>query len=202
MKMSFLVLISVGLFVSTSLGNIVEEGNGIVYGDDHAFGLTAPKGWMLDNESGVSQGMHAVFYPKGGSWRGSTIVAYASSRPRTKKIATADDAANFVVEDFHANGSPKYKAKRVKTIKTEMGQTAVIYHFSGDQWGNSEAVAYYVEDKTINYIVLTSRDPKKFADSLDSFDELAKSYFSLGDDPFGKTKPSTNRKPKTKKAEK
>jgi len=73
------------LLLSTSFGNIIEEGNGIVYGSDYAFGLTAPKGWMLDNESGVSQGMHAVFYPKGGSWKGSTIVAYASSPPPEKK---------------------------------------------------------------------------------------------------------------------
>lgn len=110
---------------------------------------------------------------------------------------TADDAARGVIEDFHVNGSPKYVGKRVKTIRTEMGQSAIIYHFSGDQWGNSEAVAYFVEDKTINYIVLTSRDSKIFTDSLDSFERLAKSYFFLGDDPLGKSK-AIPKKPKAK----
>ena len=34
---------------------------GIIFGKDHAYVLTAPKGWVLDNQSGVDQGIHAVF---------------------------------------------------------------------------------------------------------------------------------------------
>lgn len=199
-KIAFLTLVfSVALF-SSAFASIIEEGRGIVYGDDHAFSLKAPKGWMLDNESGVNQGVHAVFYPKGSNWKDGAIVAYARSRPKTDKIATANDAAKFVVEDFHANGSPKYEAKHIKTIKTDGGQEVFIYHFTGDQWGNSEAVAYYVEKKTINFVVLTSRNPKLFANSLSSFDALAKSYICMGDHPITDTKPEP-RKQTEKKTE-
>jgi hypothetical protein len=201
MKTTLLSILSAILFVSTTLASITEQGHGIVYGSDHAFSLTAPKGWMLDNESAVQQGVHAVFYPKGSTWKDGAIVAYAQSRPRTDKIATADDVAKVVVEDFHANGSPKYTAKRVKTIKTDAGQEVVIYHFTGDEWGNSEAVAYYVEKKTINFVVLTSRNPKLFADSLASFDALAKSYLFLGDRPMEKTKPEEKTQTKKNKKE-
>ena len=202
MRTTFLAMISTALFVSTTFASIIEEGLGVVYGADHAFSLTAPKGWMLDNESGVQQGIHAVFYPKGSTWKDSAIVAYARSRPRTDKIATADDAAKFVLEDFRANGSPKYEAKRIKAIKTDAGQEVVIYHFTGDQWDNSEAVAYYVENKTINFVVFTSRNPKLFAESLASFDALAKTYIFMGDHPIKDAKPEANKQPKKKKSTK
>jgi hypothetical protein len=163
---------------------ILDEGTGIIYGSDHAFSLRAPKGWVLDNESAVDQGIRAVFYPKGSSWADSKVVAYARARPKTDKITNADDVAKAVVEDFHAHGSPKYEGKKVQPLKTESGREAVIYHFSGDQWGNSEAVAYFVEDKTVNFLVFTSRDAKTFADSLPAFEALAKSYIFMGDHPI------------------
>ena len=184
-RAAFLSLfITLVLTFESSFANITEEGFGIVYGADHAFSLKAPKGWMLDNESGVNQGVHAVFYPKGSSWKDSVVVAYARARAKTDKIVTADDAAKFVVEDFHANGSPNYQGKRIKTIKCDSGNEAVIYYFSGDQWGNSEAVAYYVETRTINFVTLTSRDRDAFENALPAFEQLAASYTFMGDGPL------------------
>jgi hypothetical protein len=165
-------------------GSIIEQGSGIVYGEDHVFKLTAPSGWVLDNESAVRQGVHAVLYPKGSTWKDSVVVAYARSRPKTDKIRTAEDAANFVVDDFRANGSPNYRCERMKTIKTASGLEAVIYNFSGDQWGNTEAAAYFVEAKTINFVILNSRDRKAFADALPAFEQLARSYVFVGDAPL------------------
>ncbi len=169
--------------VSAASASIIEGGKGLVFGTNYAYSLKAPKGWMLDNESAVQQGVHAVFYPKGSQWDDSVIVAYARSRPRTDTVNTADEAAEFLVKDFRANGSPNYAGKRIKTIKTGAGKEAVIYHFTGDQWGNSEAVAYFVEELTINFIVLNSRDRKTFVRSLPAFDALAKSYVFMGERP-------------------
>ena len=182
-----------------AMADILEEGMGIIYGKDHAFSLQAPKGWMLDNESGVDQGVRAVFYPKGSNWADSKVVAYARSRPKTDQIATADDAAKAVIEDFHAHGSPKYDGKRIKTMKADSGREVVIYHFSGDQWGNSEAVAYFVEEKTVNFLVLTSRDAKVFADALPAFEALAKSYIFMGDHPMDKEGAEPKKQPGKKK---
>lgn len=179
-----IALFIVFVFATGVQALISEGGLGIVYGQDHAFSVKAPKGWMLDNESGVQQGVHAAFYPKGGTWDESTIIAYARSRPRTDKVSTAEEAANFVVKDFQENGNPKYAVKFIKKLKTAAGKEAAIYHFTGDQWGNSEAVAYFVEEKTINFVVLNSRDPKVFASSLEAFDALVTSYLYLGDHPL------------------
>lgn len=161
--------------------SVREEGVGILYGENHAFSLQAPKGWVLDNESGVKQDIYAVFYPKGSTGKESAVVAYTRSRPRTKEIATADDAAKDVIREFHANGSPKYRGKRIKTVKTTKGKEAVIYHYSGDAWGNKEAAAYFVEEKTINFVVLTARQPELFTSSLAAFEALVHSYEFLGD---------------------
>jgi len=182
----FLAAVFCGLLTSlgTVSAEITERGLGILYGSDHAFALRAPNGWMLDNESGVEQGLYAVFYPKGTNWRDSVVVAYARARERTQEIASAADAVRDTIDDFHASGSPNYHGRRIKTVKIDGGKEAVIYHFAGDQWGNSEAVAYYVEKKTINFIVLTSRDPQAFDRALPAFKALVRSYVFMGDDPL------------------
>ncbi len=190
MKTTLLILASVLLLGLPARADILEEGVGIVFGGDHAYSLKAPKGWVLDNESGVDQGIFAAFYPKDGNWADSALVAYARARPKTDKIVTADNAAKASIEDFRANGSPNYEGKRIKTLKTSSGREAVIYHFSGDEWGNLEAVAYFVEEKTINFVVLTSRDAKLFAGSADTFDALVGSYVFLGDKPMAAKKPA------------
>ena len=168
------------LLIHVTSAAIIEEGVGIVYGTNHAFSFKAPKGWMLDNESGVSQGIHAVFYEKGGSWQKSKAVAYARAADRGT-VKTAADQVAKTIADFRKNGNDKYDGKKVKTVKTESGKDGEIYHFSGDKWGNFEAVAYFVEEKTINFVVFNSRDEKLFNDALPAFEELAKSYLFVGE---------------------
>lgn len=173
---------------TTALAAITERGTGIILGSNHAFSLTAPEGWVLDNESAVQQGVHALFYPKGSTWKDSIVAAYARARPKTDRIDTADAAAEEVIKDFVANGNPNYTGKRVKSVKTASGKEAVIYHFWGDQWGNSEAAAYVVESKTINFVTLTARQPAEFKKALPAFEQLVASYEFVGDGPERTTK--------------
>lgn len=185
------------LLIQVTSAAIIEEGVGIVYGSNHAFSFKAPKGWMLDNESGVNQGVHAVFYEKGGSWDKSKVVAYARAADRGA-VKTAADQVAKTIADFRKNGNVKYDGKKVKSVKTESGKEGEIYHFSGDKWGNFEAVAYFVEDKTINFVVLNSRDEKLFKDALPAFEELAKSYLFVGD-KLDIQKPASEKRPAPKK---
>lgn len=169
------------LLIHVSSAAIIEEGVGIVYGSNHAFSFKAPKGWVLDNESGVGQGVHAVFYEKGGSWEKSKVVAYARAADRTDGVKTAADQVAKTIADFRKRGNVKYDGKMVKKVKNESGKEGEIYHFSGDKWGNFEAVAYFVEEKTINFVVFNSREEKLFKDALPAFEELAKSYLFVGE---------------------
>src|SRR5438445_10317130 len=63
---------------------------GIAYGPKAAFNISAAEGWVLDNESGVEQGLPCVLYPKGESWADARTVMYA-------KIASTgyEDAEKF-----------------------------------------------------------------------------------------------------------
>ena len=113
-----------------------ENGYGIIRGPDYAFSLKAPAGWVIDGKSGVGQGLPAVFYRNGGSWEESPVVAYARSRPRTQKVSSIEAAVKFLIETFHNEGFPKYQGEYIKTIHTDSGKDAVIYHFTGDKWGD------------------------------------------------------------------
>src|SRR5205809_1871559 len=83
-----------------------QYAGGIVYGPKAAFNIAAPEGWVLDNESGVEQGLPCVLYPKGESWADARTVIYA-------KIAGTDykDAEKFVqvaIKQMHSkHGKPK-----------------------------------------------------------------------------------------------
>ena len=67
MNLIRLFLMFVVLLPTSVLANITEGGTGMIFGSDHAFCFTAPAGWVLDNQSGVQQGLHMVFYPVGQS---------------------------------------------------------------------------------------------------------------------------------------
>src|SRR5262249_44012733 len=58
-----LILLSgalLALWASPNLhAGVFPEGGGIIYGQGYGFNLKAPRGWTLDNSSGVSQGMNA-----------------------------------------------------------------------------------------------------------------------------------------------
>src|SRR5438874_11291229 len=87
---------------------------GIVYGPKAAFNISAPEGWVLDNEAGAEQGLPCVLYPKGSSWSDAKTVIYA-------KIASTqyEDVDKFVaiaikeMKDRH--GLPKEKIESGKT---------------------------------------------------------------------------------------
>lgn len=150
----------------TAFSSISEEGGGIFYGRDHAFSFQAPPGWVLDNESGVGQGLHAVFYKAGHAWRDATAIAYARAATKDEVIQDIPSLVQFNVDRFHENGSPNYKARFIKEIQTSDGKrTAHIFFFHGDSWGNYEAAGYVKETKTINFIILSSRTEAAFEES-------------------------------------
>jgi hypothetical protein len=171
-------IVSLGAFQELE-AQVAENGYGVIRGPEYAFSLKAPSGWVIDGKSGVSQGLPAVFYRKGGSWDESPVVAYARSRPRTQKVASIEDAVKFLTETFHNEGFPKYQGEYIKTIRTDSGKDAVIYHFTGDKWGDFEATAYFLEEKTIDFITLSARSDKEFQSALPAFEELVSTYAFL-----------------------
>jgi len=150
--------------------------SGLVYGEGHAFWLTAPDGWVLDNTSGVDQGLHAVFYPWGSSWSDSPVVMYANTALRD--TAKSESLESFIagdVDEARAQ-SPHLRAERKPDLLTADGKHAAVRAFTADKWGNSEKVAYIPEHHVFVLLTLTSKTPGAFARSTQAFESLVKSY--------------------------
>ncbi len=171
----FMVLVLATGMLMTANGRNVNQ-TGMLFGENFVFYMTAPSGWVLDNQSGVSQRIHMVFYPQGGSWENSPVVAYGNSTPLTDSIRSVEDLVKHTVREFRQGGSLFIKSRKQKTIPLAEGKKADIYYYTGDQWANYEAVGYILEKKTINFLVYTARDKSVFEANLDKFFEILRSY--------------------------
>ncbi|MFC1884802.1 hypothetical protein ACFL2O_08530 [Thermodesulfobacteriota bacterium] len=191
MKKLILILL-VGL-ISTSCSKSISQNEnsreeklgkncGIVYGKNHSFVICAPEGWVLDNSSGVEQGLHAVFYPSGSSWKSSKVVMYANWADKNERLKDIDDLIRLNLFNFKSSGSRNVKAQLHDMIKTENGKKCQIWQYSGDKWGNYELVGYFEEKRGIAIIVMSTKDIQIFETAKNAFYKLVKSYFSLSDD--------------------
>lgn len=160
--------------ISASAG-VTEGGRGMLFGADHAFTVTATSGWVLDNQSGIKQGLHMIFYPKGETWSKSPVIVYGQSTSTTD-AASVKSQVERTVSDFRKNGSPNYSSEAQAQIPLPNGKKADLYFFSGDQWGNYEAAAYFQETDTVNYLVFNSRTKENFEKYIVDFQKIVSSY--------------------------
>ena len=154
----------------------IRQGGGIIFGNNHAFFLTSPGGWVMDNSSGMNQGLYAVFYPKGGGWKTSPAVMYAytvskesDGHETTEKLIYSEVLqykANY--PDVTINFSPELATKDKKN--------AIVRLFF---YSNYESVAYIDEKPITVILVLTATSKKEFERAFPSFQELVKSYSYL-----------------------
>ena len=172
MKRALFLLTALSTFGAVSFGQ--NYAGGIVYGPKAAFNLTAPKGWVLDNQSGKNQGLPCVLYRKGQSWADGKTVMYA-------KVASTDfeDVDVFVSwainEMKEKHGMPKVK---VAMGKTKDGHDYFINEYPAtktySQW---ERVAYVQLPRAVGYIVLTSRDKANYQKDSGALEEMLKNSF-------------------------
>ncbi len=162
-----------------------QDDSGIIDGKNYSFTLTAPKGWVLDNTSGRGQGLQAVFYPKGSSWKNGASVMYANVYQKMDPIKESLQTviANDVAE--YKKNSADLKVADAESIPTRTDarakdKKAMIKYYTGDRNANSEAVAYIDEGNVVVMLVLTARMKGDFDSSLPAFKELIGSYFFLG----------------------
>jgi hypothetical protein len=154
----------------TSGGAVTDEG--------HSFFLNAPEGWVFDNESGKSQGMPLVFYPKVARWETALVVMYANVS-RKKPGDKLEKLIEFDISQFK-KASPNLVVKDAPSLPTARNKKAVVKHFSNDAYGNFEAVAYIDEPGALVMVVLTSKTKAGFDKALPAFAALLKSYYATG----------------------
>jgi len=174
MKQLLFVTIFVGAFVFTFSFAEGQYPGGIVYGPKAAFNISAPDGWVLDNESGAEQGLPCVLYPKGQSWADAKTVMYAEIAGEefedvNKFVATA------IKEMAAKHGKPKEK---IASGKTKDGRDYFINEYPAtktySQW---ERVAYVQLPRAVAYIVLSSRDRASYQKDSGALETMLKGSF-------------------------
>ncbi len=182
LKNSFAI---VALLFLANFAYAQENNSALVVGKDYSFTLSAPKGWVANSESGVNQGAPFVFYPKNSSWQKSVAVMYMTVYPKAENGDTLEKFIERDVSDFKANSAKLNveTADEIITAKDARGKErkAEVRYFTGDQFGNYEAVAYIDQDKSVVSIVLSSKSKKDFDASFSAFKELVASYYFLTD---------------------
>ncbi|MGG9971981.1 hypothetical protein ACQ33O_09335 [Ferruginibacter sp. SUN002] len=176
MKKLFLIT-TLLLFVTNIFCQSLKSG--MIYGKNHAFMLTAPDGWVLDNQAGVSQGLHAVFYKEGESWSEGESVMYATSGIFEETgYKNIDDLIEKDGKDFIRNYAD-IKIVVKDDIKINDSTKAKVRYLSGKSYGNFEAMAYIDAGSSWSMIILTCRTQEGFNSSTDAFNTLVKSYYFL-----------------------
>ncbi len=159
------------------------DNTGILYGDDHAFALTAPKGWVLDNDSGVSDGLYAVFYPKGGSWTGSPAVMYGKGE--SKDLEHHQTIRQFISNDS-SQFMQQYSSARISDeppLRPGPDSKAIVRKFL---YSRADLIAYIDAPKAVIMIVLSANSTQALEQASDSFKELVASYRYMGENQSNK----------------
>ena len=175
MKSLSIVCIVLLLICARSSG-LEKYRGGIVYGPKAAFNISAPEGWVLDNESGAGQGLPCVLYPNGSSWSGARTIMYA-------KIASTqyEDVDKFVAtaikETKDRHGLPKEK---IESGKTGDGYPFFINEYPAtENYSQWERVVYVQLPRAVAYIVLSSRDEASYRKDSDALREVLKTFVYL-----------------------
>ncbi len=134
--------------------------------------MHAPAGWVLDQKSGGSQKLRAVFYPTGGSWAKSEAVMYVKTVARCNNESLGSyikrETKNFV-------GNSGAKVSPRAAINTGGGKPAQVRYVSGGG-GNFESTAYVQEPSAFIIMVLSAQTVKAHETSRAAFVELVRSY--------------------------
>jgi tetratricopeptide (TPR) repeat protein len=161
------------LAISSICTLLAEETSpgGIVYGPKAGFNITAPEGWVVDNESGKRQDLPCVLYSKGLSWSDAKTVMYAKvASPQWEGVNAF--VATAIKEMKAKHGTPKEK---IASGKTKDGHDYFINEYPAtktySQW---ERVGYVQLPQAVAYIVLTSRDQASYQKDSGALEKVLK----------------------------
>jgi tetratricopeptide (TPR) repeat protein len=174
-KLCVVVFLALGPFCPYGSAQEAFRG-GTVYGPKAGFNISAPEGWVVDNEAGKEQGMPCVLYPKGSSWSDAKTVMYANIAG-TEFEGVNVFVAMAIKEMEKIHGRPKEK---IASGKTKDGHDYFINEYPAtktySQW---ERVGYVQLPRGVAFIVLTSRDKASYQRDSDKLEKVLKTLVYL-----------------------
>lgn len=156
----------------TLFGQQYQFGSGIVFGPKAAFQVCAADGWVVDNKSGVSQGLHCVLYLKESNWADSPVIMYA--RVASPEYPELDEFIEFSYQQFK-KGNPNFVREQLESMKVGEYE-AKIYRYEDPLYKSFEATAYIQVPNAVCYIVYSNGDKVDFNKYLNSFKQVVASF--------------------------
>src|SRR5690349_14656918 len=95
----YLLLLIVAASVCVRAQERDKDDGVILIRKDLKFILKEPDGWVLDTQ-GIPEGVEAVLYPKGSSWKNAVVVMYARVIPKDETQKTVEDVIRNDIADF------------------------------------------------------------------------------------------------------
>ena len=170
-KMCVLALLVIIAFSPSMLGQ-EKIPAGVVHGPKAGFKISAPEGWVVDNEAGVNQDMPCVLYPKGSSWADAKTAMYA--KVASPQWEGAEAFVAWAIQGMKAkHGIPKQK---IASGKTKDGHDYFINEYlSTKTYSQWTRVGYVQLPQGVAYIVLTSRDQASYKRDSGALEKVLKS---------------------------
>jgi len=165
---------------------------GIVYGPKAAFQISAPAGWVIDNKSGVAEGLPCVLYLKGATWQTAEPLMYA-------KIASTEYndyeafAAKAIAEMKKSRGD--FTTKRVAVGKTKDGEPFFINDYAPTKrYSRHERVAYVQFKGAVAYVVFSADETSSMTKHAAALEQAVKSIRAMQIEDARSAKPELEQK--------
>jgi hypothetical protein len=174
-KPTTLLLLVLILSVST-FGQTSDGTNGTVFiREKHSFVLKEPPGWLMESRQ---QGVEAVLYREGSSWKDAVAVMYARVIAKDEVRGTVETVIRNDIADF-LKLSKESKVSDLPPLNTRDKKVGIAKAFYDAANKNYESVVFIDEPKVVVIIVLSSREKGEYEKSLPDFKALVESYFAF-----------------------
>jgi hypothetical protein len=157
-----------------------NDDGSIFLGRHYAFILKEPKGWVMDNTAAKTQGLQAVLYQEGSSWKDAVAVMYVRVIYKDEKAATREQVINEDISDFMKQNALS-KVSESPVLPTRDKKEAVVKGFYDASNKNYDSVAFIDEPRVVVILALSSRNKEAFDKAQPAFKTLVGSYFFAKD---------------------
>jgi len=153
-----------------------DQNSALLYSDSTSFYVRAPLGWMLDSETGKTDGILAAIYRAGESWRTGQSVMYANLITLRSASESGFLAGVASAADDWLRRAGDAVITPLESIVAEDGSRATVKRFESPKQSAFEAVAYFHHGRAAPILVMTARSKKEFDRAFPDFVQLVKSY--------------------------
>ncbi|MBQ4498509.1 MAG: hypothetical protein II973_13525 [Spirochaetaceae bacterium] len=134
---------------------------GILYGPNWACMVTAPEGWVMDQERLASYGIYGLFYASDKTFGGNTPIIYINTQKLNDDSDTELEKFISVDTNSYKNSSHKVKEYQLKNIEEKK-----IFAYEISKENNYEICAYTRYKNCCFLVVLTAHDEESIKENI------------------------------------